>query len=124
MPLTGTARNSVHYWRSRLNVSIIGCGYVGLVTGVCLADKGHDVTCVDIDRTKVDRINRGEAPIHEDGLEELLRKHAGKSLRATTDLNAAVRDSDISFIAVGTPFDGQEIDLKYIRQTALQIGEA
>src|SRR3954453_10394220 len=107
-----------------IRISIIGTGYVGLVTGVCLADKGHDVTCVDIDRAKVDRINRGEAPIHEAGLDELLRKHAGKSLRATTDLAAAVRDSAISFIAVGTPFDGQEIDLKFIRQTASQIGEA
>jgi UDPglucose 6-dehydrogenase/GDP-mannose 6-dehydrogenase len=107
-----------------IRISIIGTGYVGLVTGVCLADKRHDVTCVDIDRSKVDRINRGEAPIHEAGLEELLRKHAGKSLRATTDLMAAVRDSAISFIAVGTPFDGQEIDLKYIRETANQIGSA
>jgi UDPglucose 6-dehydrogenase/GDP-mannose 6-dehydrogenase len=107
-----------------IRISIIGTGYVGLVTGVCLADKGHDVTCVDIDRAKVDRINRGEAPIHEAGLDELLRKHAGKSLRATTDLNAAVQNSAISFIAVGTPFDGQEIDLKYIRETALQIGAA
>jgi UDPglucose 6-dehydrogenase len=107
-----------------IRISIVGTGYVGLVTGVCLADKGHDVTCVDIDRAKVDRINRGEAPIHEDGLEGLLRKHAGKSLRATTDLNAGVRDSDLSFIAVGTPFDGQEIDLKFIRQTASQIGAA
>jgi UDPglucose 6-dehydrogenase len=110
--------------RMGIRISIIGTGYVGLVTGVCLADKGHDVTCVDIDRAKVGRINRGEAPIHEAGLDELLRKHAGKTLRATTDLTAAVRDSAISFIAVGTPFDGQEIDLKYIRETATQIGAA
>ena len=63
-----------------MNVSIIGTGYVGLVTGACLAEKGHDVVCVDVDQAKVDRINRGESPIFEPGLDELLARHAGKSL--------------------------------------------
>src|SRR3712207_7533661 len=73
-----------------MRISIVGTGYVGLVTGVCLAAKGHDVTCVDIDRGKVDAINRGVPPIHEAGLEELLKKHAGSNLdRKSTRLNSS-----------------------------------
>lgn len=105
-----------------MKISIVGTGYVGLVTGVCLAEKGHDVTCVDIDRVKVDAINRGLPPIHEMGLPELLRKHAGGKLRATTDLAAAILGSQITFVAVGTPFDGRLIDLRYVRQIAADIG--
>lgn len=105
-----------------MKVSIIGTGYVGLVTGACLAEVGHEVTCVDIDRDKVERINRGETPIYEVDLETLLRRHVGNKLRATVDLERAVRDSEITFIAVGTPFDGQHIDLSYIRQVAHDIG--
>src|SRR4051794_7767254 len=109
---------------SGMKLSIIGTGYVGLVTGVCLADRGHDVVCVDVDRAKVDAINRGVAPIHEKGLPELLAKNAGRSLRATTDLSAAVLGSDLTFVAVGTPFDGREIDLRFIRQVATEVGSA
>lgn len=105
-----------------MNVSIIGCGYVGLVTGVCLADKGHRVVCVDIDATKVDQINRAVAPIHEASLAELLKKNVGQGLSATTDFDTAVRESEITLIAVGTPFDGKEIDLTFVRRTAEQIG--
>jgi UDPglucose 6-dehydrogenase/GDP-mannose 6-dehydrogenase len=107
-----------------MKVAIIGTGYVGLVSGVCLAEKGHDVTCVDIDADKVAMINRGEAPIHEEGLDELLQKNVGTRLRATTDLTGAVQASELTMIAVGTPFDGARIDLKYIRTAARQIGEA
>ncbi|HET9252634.1 MAG TPA: UDP-glucose/GDP-mannose dehydrogenase family protein [Candidatus Eisenbacteria bacterium] len=107
-----------------MKVSIIGSGYVGLVTGACLADRGHRVVCVDIDPAKVDAINRAEPPIHEEGLPELLRRNAGKSLTASNDLDSAVRDSDLTMIAVGTPFDGKTIDLTYIRKTAEQIGGA
>ena len=107
-----------------MKVAIIGTGYVGLVSGVCLAEKGHDVTCVDIDAAKVDRINRGDAPIHEDRLQELLQRNVGTRLRATLDLEAAVRAADLTMIAVGTPFDGGTIDLTYIRQAAGQIGRA
>jgi UDPglucose 6-dehydrogenase/GDP-mannose 6-dehydrogenase len=107
-----------------MKISIIGTGYVGLVSGVCLAEKGHDVTCVDLDHSKVDRINAGQSPIHEKGLDELLAKCCGVNFRATTDLRAAVLDSEISMIAVGTPFDGDEIDLQYIRAAASQIGAA
>ena len=107
-----------------MNVSIVGTGYVGLVTGTCLAEKGHRVVCVDIDRAKVDAINAGKPPIHEDGLPELLAKHAGRSLSATTDLVSAVLGSDVTFVATGTPFDGTVIDLKYVRQVSAEIGAA
>ena len=107
-----------------MHISIIGTGYVGLVSGVCFAEIGHDCTCVDVDAMKVGRINRGEPPIHENGLEPILRRHIGKRLNATTDLAGAVRDSEITFIAVGTPFDGQHIDLTYVREAARQIGAA
>lgn len=106
-----------------MKVSIVGTGYVGLVSGVCLAEKGHQVTCVDIDQTKVDKINQGIPPIYEDGLEDLLKKNIGTNLKATTDLRQAVMESQLSLIAVGTPFDGQEIDLKFIKTVARQIGE-
>jgi UDPglucose 6-dehydrogenase/GDP-mannose 6-dehydrogenase len=105
-------------------ISVIGTGYVGLVSGACFAEVGHECTCVDIDAAKVERINRGEPPIHEKGLESILKRHIGKRLRATTDLRSAVHESEITFIAVGTPFDGQRIDLKYVREAARQIGAA
>ena len=107
-----------------MRISVIGTGYVGLVSGACFAEIGHDCTCVDIDAAKVERINRGEPPIHENGLEPLLKRHVGRRLRASTDLPSAVRDSEITFIAVGTPFDGQRIDLRYVREAARQIGAA
>ncbi|MGD9213063.1 MAG: UDP-glucose/GDP-mannose dehydrogenase family protein, partial [Desulfobacteraceae bacterium] len=86
-----------------MKVAVVGTGYVGLVSGVCLADYGHQVICVDMDAAKVDKINRGEPPIYEKGLEPLLKKNIGKNLTATTDLTGAVLKSDISLIAVGTP---------------------
>jgi UDPglucose 6-dehydrogenase len=107
-----------------VRVSIIGTGYVGLVSGVGLAAVGHDVTCVDIDEAKVDLINKGVPPIYEDGLEELLGQLVGRRLRAVTDLATAVRDTDLTLIAVGTPFDGERIGLGYIETAARQIGEA
>ena len=107
-----------------MKVSVVGTGYVGLVSGVCLADKGHSVTCVDINKTVVEKINTGIPTIYEDGLEDLLTKNIGTFLTATTDLYQAVLETDISLIAVGTPFNGSEIDLKYIKIVARQIGEA
>lgn len=106
-----------------MRVAIVGTGYVGLVSGACLAEKGHDVTCVDIDVDKVDRINRGESPIHEEGLDELLARNVGSRLRATLDLREAVRHAELTLIAVGTPFDGDRIDLRYVREASGQIGE-
>ena len=107
-----------------MKVSIIGTGYVGLVTGACLAEKGHEVACVDVDAAKVDRINRGESPIFEPGLDELLAANIGKRLKATLDARRAIIDSDITLIAVGTPFDGQRIDLTYVKECARIIGKA
>jgi UDPglucose 6-dehydrogenase/GDP-mannose 6-dehydrogenase len=107
-----------------MKVSIMGTGYVGLVTGACLAAKGHEVVCIDVDRTKVDKINGGESPIYENGLDELLRRHVGKELRATLDARGAVLSSDMTLIAVGTPFDGERIDLTYIKESATTIGRA
>jgi len=107
-----------------MKISIIGTGYVGLVTGACLAEKGHRVTCVDINPDRVAALNRAEAPIFEAGLEELLRKHVGHGLDATTDLATAVLNSDLTLIAVGTPFNGKEIDLTAVLGAAKQIGSA
>ena len=107
-----------------MRVSVIGTGYVGLVTGVCFAEKGHQVTCVDVDQAKVDAINSGVSPIHERGLEDLLKKHVGGLLRASSDLSGAVQQTDLSLIAVGTPFNGREIDLSYIKAVSKEIGLA
>lgn len=107
-----------------MKISVIGTGYVGLVSGVCLSEKGHEVVCVDIDPDKVDKINDAIPPIYEEGLEELLKKNIGSRLKATTDLHKAVIETDISLIAVGTPFDGNEIDLSYIREVSRQIGNS
>ncbi len=107
-----------------MKVSVIGTGYVGLVSGACLAEKGHRVICVDVDQEKIARINQAVPPFYERGLEELLRKNIQVNLEATTDLHTAVSETDLSIIAVGTPTDGQEIDLRYIREVSRQIGRA
>jgi UDPglucose 6-dehydrogenase len=107
-----------------MKVSVIGTGYVGLVTGVCLAEKGHEVTCVDLDPRKVENINRCVPPIYEPGLPELLQRNGGKRLRATTDLRCAVMETELSFIAVGTPSRNGEIDLRYVQEAARQVGRA
>ena len=107
-----------------MRISVIGTGYVGIVSGACFAETGHHCICVDVDAAKVARINSGVAPIHENGLDQILARHVGTRLSATTDLAKAVHDSEITFIAVGTPFDGQHIDLSFIRAAARQIGAA
>jgi UDPglucose 6-dehydrogenase len=105
-----------------VKISIIGTGYVGLVTGAGLAERGHEVICVDVDSGRVAALNRAESPIFEAGLDDLLRKNVGKNLKATTDLAAAVLGSEITFIAVGTPFDGKAIDLTAVLEASRQIG--
>ena len=105
-----------------MDISIIGTGYVGLVSGVCLSEKGHNVVCVDNNVEKVAQINRGISPIHEDGLNELLKSNIGHRLKGSSDLNDAVMNSSVSLIAVGTPFDGNSIDLKYVQQASKEIG--
>jgi len=105
-----------------MKICVVGTGYVGLVSGACLAEVGHEVVCVDLDAAKVERINRGDPPIHEDGLEALLKKYAGTRLIATTSLPQAMEGADVALICVGTPFDGRTIDLGYIRQVSRDIG--
>ncbi|MFZ7124525.1 MAG: UDP-glucose dehydrogenase family protein [Desulfobacterales bacterium] len=105
-----------------MNVSVIGSGYVGLVSAACLAELGHDVVCVDIDASKVEEINRGRSPIHEPGLDDILKKNIGKRMKASCNLNEAVLGSDLSLIAVGTPYRGDRIDLTHIEEVSRQIG--
>lgn len=106
-----------------MRVSIIGTGYVGIVSGACLAEKGIYVICVDKDKKKVNKINNCISPIFENGLDDLLKKNIiNKHLLADTNLKKAVIESEISIIAVGTPFDGERIDLSQIRKAAEEIG--
>ncbi len=107
-----------------MKIAVVGAGYVGLVTGACLADKGHHILCVDVDPEKVALINRAATPFHERGLEDLLRRHVGGRLRATMDLETAVSTSEVTVVCVGTPFDGTEIDLGAIRDASRRIGAA
>lgn len=107
-----------------MRITVIGTGYVGLVSGVCFAELGHDVVCVDVDQDKVDKIRSGVPPIHEGGLAPMLQRHIGGRLRATTDLVEAVAESDVSFIAVGTPLRDGRIDLGFVKTAAKQIGMA
>lgn len=102
-------------------LAVLGTGYVGLVTGACLADRGVDVVCIDIDDQRVEAVNHGRAPFHEPGLEHVLARTAGKSLQATTDLSAAVRGADLIMIAVGTPSGPAGIDLRQVRQASRDI---
>ncbi|MCC6848514.1 MAG: UDP-glucose/GDP-mannose dehydrogenase family protein [Deltaproteobacteria bacterium] len=109
-----------------MKVCVIGTGYVGLVAGTCFADSGNDVICVDIDERKIEALKKGEVPIYEPGLEELIRRNlAERRLWFTSDLVAAVRASEICFIAVGTPeaADGSA-DLRAVLAVASAIGEA
>ncbi|MFQ6105630.1 MAG: UDP-glucose dehydrogenase family protein [Candidatus Hydrothermarchaeaceae archaeon] len=109
-----------------MKISIIGTGYVGLVTGVCFADLGHEVICVDVDKKRVDKINSGMPPIYEDKLEEMLKRCLRKrSIAATQNLEKAIKQTDISFICVGTPSGLLDyIDLKYIEEVSREIGTA
>lgn len=109
---------------ARVKVTIVGSGYVGLVSAAGLCEKGHEVTCVDLNSRVVDQINQGSSPIHEEGLPELLRFHAGTRLRATTNLTEAVVASDLTLITVGTPYGAQGIDLSQIKAASIAIGEA
>jgi len=96
---------------------------VGLVTAVGLANTGKDVICIDNNPEKIEQIKKGHLPIYEPGLEELLIKNLAR-IEATSDSKAAVWDSDVIFIAVGTPFNGEQIDLSYLKQAAKEIGNA
>ena len=109
-----------------MRMAMIGTGYVGLVAGTCFAESGNDVICVDIDEKKIALLNQGNIPIYEPGLEELVRRNRQEErLRFTTDLAAAVKESLLIFIAVGTPpgEDGKA-DLKHVLGVAREIGRA
>jgi len=109
-----------------MNIAVAGTGYVGLVTGVCLAEVGHHVTCVDVDEKKVELMKSGVSPIYEEGLEELMQKNyiAGRIIY-TTDYTTAYKAADVIFIGVGTPEmpDGSA-NLKYIAKVSRQIAES
>jgi len=110
-----------------MRVAMIGTGYVGLVSGACFADFGHDVTCVDKDKGKIAALERGEMPIYEPGLDDLVESNARAGrLKFTTELKPAVADADAVFIAVGTPSrrgDGHA-DLSYVYDAAREIAGA
>jgi UDPglucose 6-dehydrogenase len=106
-----------------MNISIIGTGYVGLVTGACFARLGHTVTCVDIDKKKIETINSGISPIYEQGLDELLSTYK-KNISAMTEYTNAILNSTITFICVGTPSKpNQGIDLTFIKEATTEIAQ-
>ena len=109
-----------------MNITVIGSGYVGLVSGTCFAEMGNRVTCVDIDSAKIDKLNQGIIPIFEPGLETMVLKNIkNKNLSFTTKLIDALQNSEIAFIAVGTPMgeDGSA-DLQYVLAVAKSIGKS
>ena len=107
-----------------MKISIIGSGYVGLTVGTGLASKRHEVTCVDIDEKKVEKINKGECPIYEEGLPKTLEKVISEEkLEATTDTKEAVKNSDATFLAVGTPTEKDgSINLDHIKEATKDVG--
>ena len=107
-----------------MKLCMIGTGYVGLVSGVCFSDLGNTVYCVDKDANKINALNSGKVPIYEPGLEEILKKNfKQKRLIFSTDLESAVKNSDIIFICVGTPTKkkSNSADLKYVFQVANEL---
>ena len=105
-----------------MRIAVVGSGYVGLVAGACFAELGHQVILVDNDERKLAELQRGECPIHEKFLPELLERHRGKSLDFTGDLAEAVRRSQVIFVAVGTPpKDDGDADLSYVESVAQGI---
>jgi UDPglucose 6-dehydrogenase len=107
-----------------MKITMIGTGYVGLVTGTCLAEVGNDVLCLDVDARKIDLLNQGGVPIHEPGLEPMVRRNAAAGrLHFTTDVDRAVAHGALQFIAVGTPPDEDgSADMQYVIQAARNIG--
>lgn len=109
-----------------MNIAIVGTGYVGLVTGTCFAEMGVDVACVDIDSKKIERLKRGEIPIYEPGLEEMVRRNVeSRRLHFTTNLRDVINDVEVVFSAVGTPPDEDgSADLSYVLEVAREFGRS
>jgi len=109
-----------------MNITIIGSGYVGLVSGTCFSEMGNKVTCVDVDTIKIEKLNKGIIPIFESGLELMVVQNIkNKNLFFTTDLSEALKNSEIAFIAVGTPMgDDGSADLQYVLAVAKSIGQS
>ncbi len=109
-----------------MKVCVIGTGYVGLVVGTCLADMGNDVICVDKDEAKLEKLHQGIIPIYEPGLEDLIKVNVSEErLTFTSDIDAAVKASEVCYIAVGTPQDEDgSADMQYVYQVAESIGKA
>ncbi len=106
-----------------MNISIIGTGYVGLVSGACFAKLGNNVICVDIDKDKIDKINNGISPIYEKKLSEIIKENQDR-ISATLNYDIAIKSSDITFICVGTPSKKNgEIDLSYVKRATEKIAE-
>ncbi|MDQ6924202.1 MAG: UDP-glucose/GDP-mannose dehydrogenase family protein [Pseudomonadota bacterium] len=107
-----------------MKITMIGTGYVGLVTGTCFAEVGNDVMCLDLDAGKIETLSRGGVPIHEPGLQDMIRRNvAGGRLRFSTDIDAAVTHGALQFIAVGTPPDEDgSADMQYVITAARNIG--
>src|SRR5579862_4636890 len=107
-----------------MKITVIGAGYVGLVSGACLAEMGNHVVCLDVDPRKIDTLNQGGIPIHEPGLDKVVQRNAAAGrLRFTTDVAAAVSHGTLQFIAVGTPPDEDgSADLQYVIAAARNIG--
>ena len=109
-----------------MKITIVGTGYVGLVTGACLADVGMQITCIDIDENKINKLKEGIIPIYEPGLEDIVtRNYKDKRLNFSSSLKESIKNADAVFIAVGTPpgEDGSA-DLQYVRAVAKEIGQA
>lgn len=107
-----------------MNITVLGTGYVGLISGVCLAEKQHNVICVDIREEIVNNLNKGIPHIYENNLEELLHKVlTQKKFKTTTNIYEALDNSDVVIIAVGTPSENGKIDLSQIKQACIQVGE-
>ncbi len=108
-----------------MQIAVVGSGYVGLVAAACFAEIGHNVISIDNDQHKIEMLNRGEVPIHEEFLPELLDRHRGKRLTFSTDLPEAVRRSQAIFIAVGTPStEHGDADLSYVEQVSREVASA
>ena len=107
-----------------MNIAIVGTGYVGLVSGTCFAEMGVNVTCVDVNNEKIEKLEKGEIPIYEPGLEEMvLRNHREGRLKFTTDITDCLDDVELVFSAVGTPPDEDgSADLTYVLEVARTVG--